>query len=117
MRNISFNLTKEQIRNRTKTVTRRLGWSSLKPGELLQACEKCQGIQKGGLVKLCVIRVVGVHRERLDWLLDGRFEAAQQDIDAEGFPEKKPVEFVEMFCKHMRCTPDTEVTRIKFEYL
>ena len=26
-------------------------------------------------------------------------------------------EFVQMFCSHMKCNHDTEVTRIKFEYL
>lgn len=57
MRNISFQLTTEAIRNRTKTVTRRLNWLNLKPGDLLQGCEKCMGRRHGEpLVKLAVIR-------------------------------------------------------------
>lgn len=47
MRNISFALTTEQIRNQTKTVTRRVGWANLKPGTLLQPIEKGQGLKKG----------------------------------------------------------------------
>lgn len=67
MRNMSFALTAEQIRNRTKTVTRRLRWFRLKPGALLQPVLKSQGLKKGEHVeKICGhIRVVGVRREPL----------------------------------------------------
>jgi len=34
-RNISFALTTQQVRNRTKTVTRRAGWLFLKAGDIL----------------------------------------------------------------------------------
>jgi len=47
MRNMSFFLTTDQIRNKTKTVTRRDGWLFLKPGDIVQACVKCQGLKKG----------------------------------------------------------------------
>jgi hypothetical protein len=50
-RYISFMLTQPQIRARTKTVTRRMGWKDLKPGTLLMAAEKCQGLGKGGKIK------------------------------------------------------------------
>lgn len=49
-RNMSFMLTTQQVIDRTKTVTRRLGWKHLKPGELFWACEKCQGLGKGGKI-------------------------------------------------------------------
>ena len=42
MRNISFMLTTQQFRNRTKTVTRRMGWWNLKPGDILMGVEKRQ---------------------------------------------------------------------------
>lgn len=32
MRNMSFSMTTEQMYQQTQTVTRRLGWSFLKPG-------------------------------------------------------------------------------------
>jgi hypothetical protein len=70
MRNISFSLTTAQIRDRSKTVTRRMGWRNLKVGERLQGCEKCMGRRNGEpLVKLAVIEVVSVRREKLNTLL------------------------------------------------
>lgn len=117
-RNISFALTTEQIRNRTKTVTRRLGWKDLKPGTVLMACEKCQGIKKGELVRLGLIRVVSVRQESLLKLM--RDESyGQLEATREGFPHLNGEQFVAMFCDHMRplfgCV--TEVTRIEFEYV
>ena len=47
-------LTKEQILARTKTVTRRLGWWFLKPGDVVWACEKCMGLKKGEKSALCL---------------------------------------------------------------
>lgn len=36
----------------------------------------------------------------------------------EGFPELTPVQFVETFCNiNKKCTPDTEITRILFDYV
>jgi hypothetical protein len=114
MRNISFQLTTDQIRNRTKTVTRRLGWLKLKAGDLLQGCVKCQGLRPGEKIeKLAVIEVVSVRREPLESILfaDGG-ETAR-----EGFPMMGRVEFVKFFCDEMKCEPETEVTRIEFKYL
>lgn len=116
MRNMSFALTTEQIRNRTKTVTRRKGvwWARvLKPGTLLCAVEKSQGIKKGGLVRLCVIRVVSVRTEQL---VEPRIVGIRLESAREGFPELKWEEFVAMFCRHMGGKPDQIVTRIEFEY-
>ncbi len=48
MKNISFALTTKQFLDGSKTVTRRLGWANLKPGEILMACEKCMGLGPGG---------------------------------------------------------------------
>lgn len=110
MRNISFALTTEQIRNRTKTVTRRLGWKNLKPGTLLQACVKCMGLKPGEKIeKLCVIRVTKVDRVELFWITD-------EDVEREGFPGKGWEWFIDLFCSNMHCHPTTEVTRIEFEY-
>jgi hypothetical protein len=109
MRNISFALTTRQFLDGTKDVTRRLGWASLKPGDTLAACEKCMGLKKGERpVKLGIVRVVAVRRERLDAI-------DQPDVIREGFPEMSPAEFVAMFTSHMRCEPSIEVTRIEFQ--
>jgi hypothetical protein len=112
MRNMSFMLTKAQMRNQTKTVTRRLGWKNLKIGEVIQAVEKCQGLKKGEKIKpICKIRVIDVRREEL-------CSITEQDCAREGFPEYTPFDFVSMFCRtHKNCIPLSFVTRIEFEYL
>ena len=116
-RNISFALTTDQIRNRTKTVTRRLGWKFLKVGDILNACVKCQGLKPGEKIeRLGQIRVIDVRREALDSItmeLDGGYGEAV----AEGFPAHTGEMFCEMFCQHMNCDMETEVTRIEFEYV
>ena len=110
-RNMSFSITTEQVRNKTKTVTRRLGWSNLKVGEELHAVEKCQGLKKGEHVtRICMIRVVSVTKESLD-------EITKVECVKEGFPEMSPVEFVRMFAKHNHCDNDRTINRIEFEYL
>lgn len=111
-------LTQPQIRAKTKRVTRRVGWFNLKPGQLLQGCEKCQGIPPGGrMVKLGVIRVESAVGEPLRRLIDDPAYGAAEVI-LEGFPEMTPEEFVSFFCKsHKGCTPDTIVCRIAFDYV
>lgn len=150
MRNISFALTtaqvrasvnniKENLRHPTrpplpllKDVTRRLGWTNLKVGERLQACEKCMGRKKGEpLVRICVVEVVSVRREPLNYLLGlpyaddvterarhGYREYGFKEVIREGFPELSPEQFVDFFCRtHKGCTLDTTVTRIEFKYV
>lgn len=115
---MSFALTTEQIRNRTKTVTRRLAWTTLKPGTLLQPVVKCQGIPKGGTVEKigAPILVVRVHRERLD-RMTGDLAYGRSEVRREGFPKMSPTAFVAMFCEHNKCSPHTVLTRIAFTYV
>ena len=114
MRNMSFSMTTEAVRNRTKTVTRRLGWDFLKPGDVLQACEKCQGLKKGEkVVKLAVIRVVSVTREPLHHILD----YSEEEIAREGFGDMSRRAFQNMFMRANKCWEFTPVNRIEFEYV
>ena len=110
-RNMSFMLTTKQIENRTKTVTRRLNWRFLREGDIVNACEKCMGLKKGEKIRrLCQIRIksIGIHTL---WKID------EEDVIKEGFPNMTTDEFVGMFCREMKCSPDTMVTRIEFEYV
>lgn len=124
MRNLSFALTTRQMRDRTKTVTRRRGdyWARvLKPGDLVCAVEKSQGIRKGGLVRLGVIRIMKVGVEQLREIQNERLDGALRvdgywETRHEGFPGWTPESFVRMFCEHMKCKPDQTVTRIEFEF-
>lgn len=113
-----------------KWVTRRVGWANLKVGDRVSAVRKAMGLKRGEkAVVLCVIEVVSVRRERLDFI-------RQADCIAEGFSHHTPKQFVEMFGRHMSIThpdegvwsseeqcwkrrprpvrPDDQVTRIEF---
>ena len=117
MRNISFHLTQSQIRAGTKSVTRRIGWSRAIVGERLMACPKCQGLGPGGrMERIHPVEVISNYREPLSSLLNdadyGRTEAV-----LEGFPELDGPGFVEMFCRHMKVTPEQVVNRLQFRHV
>ena len=135
--NISFAETTEQIRNHRKHATRRVDKSGRlarkKPGEILQGIERGQGIKRGEhIVKLDQIIVLEVNREPLDEIVrrpvrkipmeivmqyNPTFPSLPSECRLEGFPGLTSVQFVEMFCQiNKKCTPDTEVTRILFDY-
>lgn len=122
MRNISFMLTQQQILERTKTVTRRVGWEKLKAGELLRGVEKCMGLKPGERVTpLATIKILSVRREPLS-AMTADFKYGSEECVKEGFGEhptlRLPNGFVEFFCgSHRGCMPDTVVTRIEFEYV
>ena len=110
---MSFSLTTEQVRNKTKTVTRRQGWKSLKPGDILNACVKCMGLKKGEKVeKICQIRVVDVRREPISLI-------TPQDVVKEGFPqwELECLKFIKMYCRANKVESWEDCTRIEFEYI
>lgn len=120
MRNISFMLTTPQFLDRTKDVTRRIGWVFLMPGELLMGAEKCQGLGPGGRMRrLGTIRVVSVRREKLEEMTN-RWRYGQEECRREGFPDLNPAQFVNFFCtanKAQKVRPQTVVTRIEFEHV
>ena len=120
-RNMSFSLTTEQFRKRTKTVTRRLGWRFLKVGDVVNGCVKCMGLQPGEKIeRLGQIRIRSVRREPLS-AMTSDLEYGRRETTAEGFPDghtkHDPAEFVKMFCAAINCSTDREVTRIEFEYI
>jgi hypothetical protein len=110
---MSVALTEQAVRDRRKTVTRRLGWRMLKPGDRLTLCHKVMGRRKDEpLVRICEVEVVDVRRERL-------WNITDEDVGREGFDLDawSASDFVEFFCEHMNCKPDTAVTRIEWRYL
>lgn len=61
---MSVSHTEAAVVARTKTVTRRLGWLFLKPGDRLTLCRKVMGRKPGEpLVRLAEVEVVSVRRE------------------------------------------------------
>lgn len=108
---MSVALSEQAVRDRSKTVTRRLGWLFLKPGDRLTLCRKVQGRKVGEpLVRLAEVEVVDVRREPLCVIDDA-------DVAREGFPDWSPAQFVGFFRHHMRCDYLTAVTRIEWRYL
>jgi len=121
---MSFALTTPQILARTKTVTRRLGWTFLQPGDLLQPVKKNQGLKKGERVERVggPVRVVRVHRERLSRLVYESADWARREVVAEGFPAMDRFEFFSFFSKSHGAKSEAQalamvVTRIEFEYV
>ena len=114
---MSFALTTQQVREQTKTVTRRLGWQFLKVGDVVQPVLKCQGLKPGESIQKIggPISIVDVRREPLKAIIDDPAYGSDE-VFAEGF-QMLPESFVEMFCQHMRpCQPWWTVTRIEFAY-
>lgn len=114
---MSYSLTTAQYRAKMKRVTRRCGWWFLKGGEVLEAVEKAMGLKRGEkVVRLGPFRVVSARGETLRRMTDEP-EYGAQEVILEGFPDMTPAEFVAMFCKHNKCTPDKIINRIEIEYL
>lgn len=121
MRNISFAMTTAQIRTQAKTVTRRIGWTGLQPGTLLQPIVKGQGLKKDETAEPigAPIRVVSVRREPLSQMRD-HVAYGIEECQREGFGEHPdlmwPSSFVEYFAHGHGCAVDDDITRIEFEY-
>lgn len=120
---MSFALTTEQVLNRTKTVTRRLGWKNLQRGTLVRAVRKGMGLKKGEKVEeLAIIRIVDVRQEYLIAMLDD-VDYGVDEVKREGLAEHpavqgSPYAFIDFFCaSHRPCEQTWSVTRIEFEYV
>lgn len=112
---MSVALTEDAVRARRKTVTRRLGWKFLKPGDRLTLVRKAMGRRRADgtvepLVRIAEVEVVSVRRERLT-------AVTADDVDREGFPGWTPVDFRVFFAQAMHVPSNAEVTRIEWKYL
>lgn len=118
---MSFSMTTEQARAKSKTVTRRLGWHKLKPGTRLWQCVKAMGLKPGEKVeRIWLIEVVDVRPEPLQRMIDDR-PYGLQETTKEGFPVghalHEPVDFVDFLCDKYLVKPQTEFRRIEFSYV
>ena len=111
MRNMSFAMTTQQVRAHSKDVTRRFGWSFLKPGDLVRAVKKGMGLKKGEKIeRLATIRIVSTRWEPLNAM-------TRDDCTREGFPQMGPLDFVRFIQGVYECEPDKLIHRIEFEYV
>lgn len=122
MKNISHQFTTDQVRQRIKTVTRRLDWLNVKKGDLLRIIVKGMGLKKGESQEgLALVVVIDARREPLRRMVD-ELEYGFAECVNEGFPpphpKSWPSEFVAFFCgSHSKCTPETIITRIEYRYI
>lgn len=109
---MSVAFTEDAVRDRAKTVTRRIGWRFLRPGDRLTLVRKSMVRQPGeDLVRVAEVEVVSVRREPLAAI-------TPDEVAREGFPGMEPAEFVRrFFVEAQKLSPDTEVTRIEWRYL
>lgn len=119
---MSVAMTTDAVIERRKTVTRRKGWTFLKPGDTLTLCRKVQGRKPGEpLERLAEVEVVCVNREPLSDLYSTESERngyGAAEVAAEGFPGLEPVFFVRKFFEDAQgMDPADEVTRIEWRYL
>lgn len=108
---MSFKLTLEQFKNKTKTVTRRVGWQMISKGDIICGVKKVIGFKKGEkMERLGLIKIISSRREPLN-------EITKADCILEGFPEMEPKDFIKMLCESGKIQPHESVTRIEYEYL
>lgn len=135
---MAVSLTEQAVVDRRKTVTRRLGWQFLRPGQHLTLCRKVMGRRRGDgtvepIVRLATVEVIDVRSEPLNAI-------TLDDIEAEGVPWEtwgtwcdpqiiasnlEPDDWERMcrhlwvrwFCRAQRVNPDTDVTRIEWRYI
>lgn len=132
-RRMSVAMTQQQVRDRTKTVTRRKGWwldkhgrHLVKAGDHLVLVDRVMGFKKGERATvLAEVEVVSVRREPLGYVLLKRPPSAPRARDygrdemvREGFPGMDPLTFVDRyFSKAQGITAAEDVTRIEWRYL
>lgn len=117
---MSVSHTEAAVRDRTKTVTRRLGWRFLKVGDRLTLCRKVMGRKPGEpLVRIAEVEVVSVRREPLlcITLEDAEREGVPAAEWATGYWAYGPLEWAEWFARTMGCHVGSDVTRIEWQYI
>jgi hypothetical protein len=126
MKNMAFSLTTRQMRDKTKDVTRRVGWAFLKPGDRVCAIVKGQGLKKGEKIeRLGIIEIVSNTPEDAGALIAPRIKGyknytehgARREVDREGFPGHSVVWFVQMLIKHNNLDAGDTVNRIEFIHI
>ena len=119
MRRMSFSATVEQMRNQTKTVTRRHPdtWQHLEPGDQVLAIEKGTGLAKGkkqvpiGVIEIVHNDLIPLEPAVLGWRAWLAMEARR-----EGFATWD--DFREAWRQiHGRYDPAAQVRRIEFRHL
>lgn len=115
---MSVSHTEAAVVARTKTVTRRLGWLFLKPGDRLTLCRKVMGRKPGEpLVRICDVEVVSVRREPLCAIAGDARDLGAAELAREGFTDIDATEFMVRYFFPQGIRAADDVTRIEWRYL
>lgn len=119
---MSVAMTADAVLGRRKTVTRRKGWTFVRPGDRITLCRKVRGRKPGEPIeRLADVEVVSVRRESLRRLIDPYPHApwyGSREVEREGFPGMEPRTFAKRFFLDAQgMALDDEVTRIEWRYL
>lgn len=109
---MSVAFTEDAVRARTKTVTRRKGWTILRPGDRVTLCRKVMGRKPDEpLVRIIDVEIVDVRREPL-------YKVTPEECVLEGFPDLTPAQFIgRYFVDAQGMDALDTVTRIEWRYL
>lgn len=117
---MGFQHSLAQVRNHSKTVTRRLGWKFLTLADMLYACEKSMGLRKGEKKIIYeTLQPICLRWEPLNRMIVNP-EYGRQECIKEGFPHLSPKEFVDMVLKMHRAeklTPESLIHRIEYKFI
>lgn len=116
---MSVAFTEDAVRERRKTVTRRVGWWEtkagrriLKPGDQLTLCRKVMGRKAGEpLVRIAEVEVVSVIREPFYMV------KMCDELDREGCGHLTWLEFWKKYFEPQGVHYTDDVTRIEWRYL
>jgi len=121
---MSVSLTEDAVRDRRKTVTRRLGWMFLEPGDRLTLCRKVMGRMGEPLVRLAEVEVVSVRRVPLDPMPEVDIDLEGVDVSAWAMNDHearcracRPIAWADWFARTMGVSIAAQVTRIEWRYL
>jgi hypothetical protein len=107
---LSVSYTTQAVRERRKTVTRRLGWGFVSVGDRLTLCAKVMGRKPGEPIdRITDVEVIGVRRERLDAI-------TQDDVAREGYGMDRE-DWIRWYADTFHLRPSDPVTRIEWRYL
>lgn len=109
---MSVAFTEQAVIERRKTVTRRKGWTFLKPGDHLTLVRKSMGRKPGEpIVRIAEVEVIDVRRERLSHV------DVAGELDREGCGDMSATEFITRYFEPQGIHALDLVTRIEWRYL
>lgn len=120
MRHMSFALTQNEYVSRIKDLTRRDGWTNLKPGDSFVGVDRVMGFQKGEHpVKFHPSVCISNAPEPLNDIVKRPFRDGHFEVAREGFPAwiGNETEFVKLYVKCNGGPEDKIINRIEFRHI